>query len=210
MSSHFTSLFLGIATGGPRASKRKRIAQIIESDSDSTSDSDSDPDKEEEADDPATETPSYRIPKKGRRLWDSKQIENLRKNFKNIENLDDSVLAFLSFRDIASREGKKDKQNRVLTEKLSENYEKVKKFPVRVEAGEDLCLEKAHDSRFLRGYVGNSQDLWVQARKKIGIPGLDPIANYETVSVGINSFLSSRVWHPRQNCCPFICSRITP
>ena len=126
MSSHFTSLFLGIATGGPRASKRKRIAQIIESDSDSTSDSDSDPDKEEEADDPATETPSYRIPKKGRRLWDSKQIENLRKNFKNIENLDDSVLAFLSFRDIASREGKKDKQNRVLTEKLSENYEKVK------------------------------------------------------------------------------------
>ena len=195
MSSHFTSLFLGIATGGPRAIKRKRIAQIIESDSDSTSDSDSDPDKEEEADDPATETPSYRIPKKGRRLWDSKQIENLRKNFKNIENLDDNVLAFLSFRDIASREGKKDKQNRVLTEKLSENYEKVKKFPVRVEAGEDLCLEKAHDSRFLRGYVGNSQDLWVQARKKIGIAGLDPIANYETVSVGINGFLSSRVWH---------------
>ena len=166
MSSYFTSLFLGIATGGPRASKRKRIAQIIESDSDSTSDSDSDPDKEEEVDDPATETPSYRIPKKGRRLWDSKQIENLRKNFKNIENLDDSVLAFLSFRDIASREGKKDKQNRVLTEKLSENYEKVKKFPVRVEAGEDLCLEKAHDSRFLRGYVGNSQDLWVQARTR--------------------------------------------
>ena len=56
-------------------------------------------------------------------------MENLRKNFKNLENLDDSVLAFLSFRNIASREGKKDKQNRVLTEKMAENYENVKKIP---------------------------------------------------------------------------------
>ena len=88
-----------------------------------------------------------------------------------LENLDDSVLAFLSFRDIASREGKKDKQNRVLTEKMAENYENVKKFSVRVEAGNDLCTKKSHDCRFLRGYVGNSQDLWVQAMKKIGMAG---------------------------------------
>ena len=78
---------------------------------------------------------------------------------------------------------------------MAENYEKVKKFPVRVEAGNNLCTEKAHDCRFLRGYVGNSQDLWVQARKKIGMAGLDPISNYETVSVGINGLLSSKVWH---------------
>ena len=104
-----------------------------------------------------------------------------------------TLLAFLSFRDIASREGKKDKQNRVLTKKMAENYENVKKFLVRVEAGNDLCTEKAHDCRFLRGYVGNSQDLWVQARKKIGMAGLDPISNYETVSVGINGLLSSKV-----------------
>ena len=103
------------------------------------------------------------------------------------------MLAFLSFRDIASREGKKDKQNRVLTKKMAENYENVKKFLVRVEAGNDLCTKKAHDCRFLRGYVGNSQDLWVQARKKIGMAGLHPISNYKTVSVGINGLLSSKV-----------------
>ena len=119
-------------------------------------------------------------------------MENLRKNFKTLKTWM-TVLAFLSFRDIASREGKKDKQNRVLTEKMAENYENVKKFPVRVEAGNDLCTKKAHDCRFLRGYVGNSQDLWVQARKKIGMAGLDPISNYETVSVGINGLLSSKV-----------------
>ena len=121
--------------------------------------------------------------------------KTLGKISKNLENFYDSVLAFLSFRDIASREGKKDKQNRMLTEKMAENYEKVKKFPVRVQAGNNLCTEKAHDCRFLRGYVGNSQDLWVQARKKIGMAGLDPISNYETVSVGINGLLSSKVWH---------------
>ena len=192
LSSNFTSLFLGNATGGSRAPKRKCI---IESESDSSSESDEDPDNKEEVEDSTNSTPSYCIPKKGRRIWDSKQMENLRKNFKNLENLDDSVLAFLSFCDIASREGKKDKQNRVLTEKMAENYENVKKFPVRVEAGDDWCTEKAHDSWFLRGYVGNSQDLWVHARKKIGMAGLDPISNYETVSVGINGLLSSKVWH---------------
>ena len=122
-------------------------------------------------------------------------MANLRKNFKNIEHLDDNVLAFLSFRDISSNEGKKDKQNKFLTEKLAENYEKVKKFPTKVEAGEDSCTDRAHDARFLRGYVGNSQELWVQARQKLGLTGLDPIANYETVSVGINGFISARVWH---------------
>ena len=89
---------------------------------------------------------------------------------------------------------KKDKQNRVLTERLAENYEKVRKFAARVEAGEDHCTGKAHEARFLRGYVGNSQELWIQARKKLGITGLDPISNYETVSIGLNGLLSSRVW----------------
>ena len=79
LSSNFTSLFLGNATGGSRATKRKRI---IESESDSSSESDEDPDNEEEVEDSTNSTPSYRIPKKGRRIWDSKQMENLRKNFK--------------------------------------------------------------------------------------------------------------------------------
>ena len=189
------SLCLGETAGNRTGTKRKRIVGPIESDSSSSSDSEDDPINEEEIEDNLEPSKTYRIPKKGRRIWDAKQIENLRKNFKNIEHLDDNVLAFLSFRDISANEGKKDKQNRFLTEKLAENYEKVRKFAVKVEAGEDSCTERAHDARFLRGYVGNSQDLWIQARRKLGIAGLDPIANYETVSVGINGFISARVWH---------------
>ena len=188
-------LFLGISVEESCSGKRKRISKPAASSSESSSESDDDPDGDELADPTVSTASSYRIPKKGRRLWDSKQIENLRKNFKNIEHIDDGVLAFLSFRDISNNEGKKDKQNRVLTEKLAENYERVRKFPVKVEAGEDLCTERAHDARFLRGYVGNSQELWVQARRKLSIAGLDPISSYETVSIGINGFISGRVWH---------------
>ena len=188
-------LFLGISVEESCGGKRKRISKPAASSSESSSESDDDPDGDELADPTVSTASSYRIPKKGRCLWDAKQIENLRKNFKNIEHIDDSVLAFLSFWDISNNEGKKDKQNRVLTEKLAENYERVRKFPVKVEAGEDLCTERAHDARFLRGYVGNSQELWVQARRKLGIAGLDPISSYETVSIGINGFISGRVWH---------------
>ena len=153
------SLCLGETAGNRTGTKRKRIVGPIESDSSLSSDSEDDPDNEEEIEDNLEPSKTYRIPKKGRRIWDAKQIENLRKNFKNIKHLDDNVLAFLSFRDISANEGKKDKQNRFLTEKLAENYEKVRKFAVKVEAGEDSCTERAHDARFLRGYVGNSQDL---------------------------------------------------
>ena len=66
---------------------------------------------------------------------------------------------------------------------------------MKVKAGEDLCTEWAHNAWFLRGYVGNSQDLWVQACRKLGIASLDPIASYKTVSIGINGFISERVWH---------------
>jgi hypothetical protein len=90
---------------------------------------------------------------------------------------------------------KKNSKSLFLTEKLSENFERVKSFGVDVQAGQDFCMGEAHHARFLRGYVGNSQELWLQARKKIGMAGLDPISNYETVSIGLNGFFSSKLWH---------------
>ena len=194
LSSH-PFLYVGNPVGGSSSTNRKRISKPAISSSDSSSESEDEPDSDDFHEKDSAETSSYPIPKKSRRIWDSKQMENLRKNFKNIEHIDDSVLAFISFREISSNEGKKDKQSRVLSEKLADNYDRIRKFPSRVEAGEDSCTEKAHDARFLRGYVGNSQDLWIQARRKLGVTGLDPISSYETVSTGLNGFVSERVWH---------------
>ena len=109
--------------------------------------------------------------------------------------MEDSILAHLSVKEMAALGGKKDKAGRHLSEKLAENFETVKKFPVGVEAGTDHCTGQAHEARFLRGYVGNSQELWLQGRKVWGMSGLDPISNYETVSLGLNGFVSQKVWH---------------
>ena len=102
-SSH-SFLYLGDSVGESFQLKRKRILKPAESDSDSSSDDELD--DEETVDSTPDNTSSYRIPKKGRRIWDAKQMENLRTNFKNIEHLDDNILSFLSFRDISSNEGK--------------------------------------------------------------------------------------------------------
>ena len=100
-------LFLGITVEESSGSKRKRITKPAVSSSESSSESDDDPDGKELADSGTATASSYRIPKKGRRLWDGKQIKNLRKNFKNIEHLDDSVLAFFPFATFPTMKGKK-------------------------------------------------------------------------------------------------------
>ena len=189
----------GPKRGKPTAPRRNRIIESSSSEEDdsSSSSSDSEPDPDDRTAAPEREgESSYRIPKlKSKKIWTPDQLKNLRKNFRNLENFDDSILASLTFKEMVAMGGKKDKNNKILTEKLAENYEKLRSFSTKIEAGEDQCTGQAHESRFLRGYVGNSQDLWVQARKKLGLTGLDPISNYETVSIGLNGHISSRVWH---------------
>ncbi len=63
-----------------------------------------------------------------------------------------------------------------------------------MEEGVDDCLGKAHPSRFLRGFVGDSQELWRQARDAWGVEGIDPVANYEVGSLGIGDLLTHKVW----------------
>lgn len=171
------------------------MSDSSDSDPDTLSGSDQDSDHRADTPEPEDRSANYKIPKTGKRIWTDEQIENLKKNFRNLENLDKSILGCLTFKEMAAMGGKRDKGNRILTEKLAENFERVRTFPVRVEAGEDHCTGVAHKARFLRGYVGNSQNLWVQARTVMGLTGLDSISNYETVSVGLNGYVGSRVWH---------------
>jgi hypothetical protein len=58
----------------------------------------------------------------------------------------------------------------------------------------DDCLGKVHPSRFLRGFVGDSQELWRQARDVWGAEGIEPVANYEVGSIGIGDLLTHKVW----------------
>ena len=179
---------------GREPAKKKRARIITSETSSSSSSSSSDSDSDPGADNPDPEKPKYKIPKYGK-IWSPDQIENLKRHFPYLEHLDNSILVRLSFKEMVAMGGKKDKGNRFLSEKLAQNYEQIRKFATRVVAGEDQCTGKAHEARFLRGYVSNSQELFVQARQKLGISGHEPISNYETVSVGLNGYLSARVWH---------------
>ena len=82
----------------------------------------------------------------------------------------------------------------MFSKRMSANYERLTKLPEKVEAGEDQCTGVAHSARFLRGYVGDSQSLWSQARAKLGLEGLEPISHYETVTVGLNGLVSAKAW----------------
>lgn len=102
-------------------------------------------------------------------------------------------MANLSFRETSAMGNRKQKSGRLLTEKLAENFERVKSFPIRVEAGDDHPTGQAHELRLERGYLGNMQELWLQARGMWGVVGIPQ--HYETVTVGLNGYISTRVWH---------------
>jgi hypothetical protein len=84
--------------------------------------------------------------------------------------------------------------SKVLSQKLSRNFENVLNFPERISEGSDNSLGKAHPSRFIRGYAGDAQELWLQAREAWGVSGIEPIANYEVVSMGLGDGLTHKVW----------------
>ena len=182
--------------------KRRRIRRsgLTSSEDSSSSDNDDKSSSGEDADDLVRPTgrnigEKYKIPKLPKLdLWTDIEIENFRKNWPHLRNFEDSTLKKTSFKNLAGV-GKSNLLNaKVTTSRLAENYNHVVSFPVQIEAGPDDCVGKAHNSRFIRGYVADHQELWVQARSVIGLDGLDPITNYELLSTGMGDLLTQRVW----------------
>jgi hypothetical protein len=81
-----------------------------------------------------------------------------------------------------------------LVERMTATFENLQNFPEQIPAGPDDCTGHVHMARFLRGYVGDGQDLCVQARQIWGPEGIDPICNYEMVSIGLGDLLTPKVW----------------
>jgi len=90
------------------------------------------------------------------------------------------------------------KESKVISTRQIKNYERAC-APVRVEAGFDECAGTVHSSRFLRGFIGDPQELWLQARTHMEIEGLSPITNYEMGGQGIGDLLTTPVWEEIHN-----------
>jgi hypothetical protein len=111
-----------------------------------------------------------------------------------LKNFSDSVLKNATLSELTGMARQKLSGSKLLTQVLSANFEQIQNFPEKVEAGSDDCVGKAHPARFLRGYVGDAQNLWLQARENWGVDGIDPISNYEVVSVGLGDLLTPIAW----------------
>jgi hypothetical protein len=92
----------------------------------------------------------------------------------------------------------KAKESKVSSTRHMQNFEMASR-PVKVETGFDECVGQVHSARFLRGYVSDPQDLWLQARTVMETGGLAPITNYELVSLGVGDLLTPGVWEEVHN-----------
>ena len=124
-------------------------------------------------------------------------IQALRDDLLNLNHHSDDVLQKLSWSELFRLDSKLDsrgKSGKKMTERLQKNLEKIKKYPVKIEAGEDNRSNKLHSSRFIGGHICQNSDIWLRARESIGISGLDPISRYDADGAGLSGHINSHFW----------------
>ena len=165
-----------------------------------TKDSDSDEDDPNEA--RQSKEKFTRIPKLKFARRSKAEVERLRSDLPNLSHHPDDTFRSLSLTELIRLDNKLEsggKSGKKLTEKLANNLEKLKKYPKKIEAGEDNRSDIIHSSRFLGGHVCKNSEIWLKARKHLGISGLDPISRYDSEGVGMEGNLNSHVWAALHN-----------
>ena len=100
---------------------------------------------------PPPKPKKYKIPKiTDHKLKNKEVIEALRGDLPNLNHHPDAVLQNLSWTELFrldSKLGLHSKSSKKFTEWLQKNLEKIKKNPIKIEAGEDNRSNKLHSSR---------------------------------------------------------------
>jgi hypothetical protein len=81
-----------------------------------------------------------------------------------------------------------------LTEKLAKNLEQAKKFPKLVPAGKDNRADMLHEARFLPGPTCKQTDIWLAARRHVGLTGVEPVSKFDSEGLGLSGRLNSVIW----------------
>jgi len=142
-----------------------------------SSSSSSDPDDSDP--DPAPIPPKkFKIPKHPGGGLSGAEILIMKKQFPQLSSFTEQMFRIFSVKDLlmmdSSSSARKKKDSKILSERLSANLEKLNESPMEVPSGKDNCADLLHEARFLRGARGKSQDVWVAARKKLGLTGFGP------------------------------------
>ena len=195
---------------GPASKRRRTQIPGLDASSESETAVSSDSPSSEEGEDAESAAgrsqgrPKYKIPKVGRlgtglgRPWNQEEMAGFRKLWPGLTHVPDSAIFTASRTELANMGRGRAKESKVISTRQIKNYERAC-APVRVEAGFDECAGTVHSSRFLRGFIGDPQELWLQARTHMEIEGLSPITNYEMGGQGIGDLLTTPVWEEIHN-----------
>ena len=187
----------------------RKKPKFIVPDWDSSSDSDSSmiSGKDDSSSDSSipcsSKTKRFKIPKnstKGRKTKET--IKKLREDLPNLNHHSDEIFQSLSWSDLFKLDNKLEshgKGGKKLTDKMAKNLEQIKKNPKKIEKGLDNRADIIHDSRFLGGHICKNSEIWLKAREKIGIFGLDPISRYDSEGLGMNGNINSHIWASLHN-----------
>ncbi len=86
------------------------------------------------------------------------------------------------------------KSGKKLTERLAKNLEKAKLYPQDVPAGQDNRATLLHEARFLPGPTCKQTEVWLAARRHIGLTGLEPVSKYDSEGLGLSGRINSTIW----------------
>ena len=134
----------------------------IDSSSDSDSSSSSSSSHKRAESPPPPSKKKYKIPKIKSSQKPKKNIQALRDDLPNLSHHSDEVLQSLPwsalFRLNSSLETNH-KSGKKLSVNMQKNLEKIKKKPVKVEAGEDNRSNKLHESRYIGGHICQNSEI---------------------------------------------------
>jgi hypothetical protein len=139
----------------------------------------------------------FKIPKLKFGSRSAAEIKRMRADLPNLSHHPDETFRTLSWTELMRLDSKLEsnsKSSKKLTERLAKNLEKMKKCPVKVEAGEDNRADILHAARFLGGHTCKHTEIWLQARKTIGLTGPEPISRYDSEAIGLSSHINSHIW----------------
>jgi hypothetical protein len=77
---------------------------------------------------------------------------------------------------------------------MAKTLEKLRQNPVSVPAGMDDRISILHDVRFYPGTVCPSKKQWLEARKRLGIDGSEPLATYDMATAGLGGSVTNQGW----------------
>jgi hypothetical protein len=80
------------------------------------------------------------------------------------------------------------------TERLARNLDREKQNPKHVSAGQDNGADILHEARFLPGPTCKQTEVWLQARRTLGLTGVEPVSKYDSEGMGISGRINSIIW----------------